>query len=621
MVGWLKRKLKKAGRSIKRSTRVVKKIGKKVGRIATTPTRLAKRAYDKTGGALYKKVVPSKVRGFVRKAGPTVLKYAGSAAANVPGVGTAAGAALRGASAVAEGKKWKEIAKQAAVGAIPGGPLAQEAALAGINTLERVAQGTRLDKALGRSVKAGGVRLAERYGGQLGAEAARSGIGLGERVARGDRFDKALGRTAVEAASRQGSRQLERVMPASTRLTSKVRGLDPLRGITRSPRGRPGAFGSIASRLAQKALNERPALVRQGATAIARELGLPTAAVNDALRSGAGRGLKWRPLSTAGGQFVKSRAPFARYVSRSDTAGLSPDGKTYTVEDGDNPSKVAQALTGSASRYTELFAANPDKPTVATSYGRNFKYFYSGMVLKLPSSWWPETITAPTPAPGPTVGDDVTAAEVLKSKATLVAWGKTDGSGRAGLTNYGSLPSEAQPAWNERDRLMLKSFVNWRGKGSTDGELRQVDVDELSMWAESKVTAPTPAPTPTPGPTPPVATPPIPTTTPTPAPPGPVPTGVTLPPMTIPGTGIETPSIPLPPMATPPVAAPPLPAPPTPPVAAPPTPTGPAAPPVATPPATPSGGAPPSGGAAKSSGGIGDAAPALAALGIAALLL
>jgi hypothetical protein len=70
--------------------------------------------------------------------------------------------------------------------------------------------------------------------------------------------------------------------------------------------------------------------------------------------------------------------------------GLSDDGTKWTIRDGENPSLVAEALTEDATRYTELFSANPQKPTEAVSYGRNFKVFSTGEVLNLPESWHKE---------------------------------------------------------------------------------------------------------------------------------------------------------------------------------------------------------------------------------------
>lgn len=176
---------------------------------------------------------------------------------------------------------------------------------------------------------------------------------------------------------------------------------------------------------------------------------------------------------------MRRRAPGGRFLSRYDVRGLAPDGKTYTVEAGDTPGGVAQELTGQASRYTELFAANPQKPTVQKPYGRNFKTFTTGEVIKLPASWWPTTIT------GDDDDDEVTAAETVKSKAILVAWCKSDGQG-LGPSAYGTSVADMTADWTTRDGQALTAFVKATGNGSLDGELRQEDVDNLAEWAEGK---------------------------------------------------------------------------------------------------------------------------------------
>jgi hypothetical protein len=505
---------------------------------------------------------------------PTALRYAAGGTATIPGLGTVTGGALAAAASGLEGKSWQEIARDAAIGSVPGGAIAQELARSGYSLGSRVVKGQRLDRALVATGKEAAKRQVRRYAGNL------AGNYLGE---------------------------LERLVPKSTRIGAKMLSADPLRGVRLGPVGTPGAFGSAATRIASRALDNRPSLSLQDAIAIARELGVPVQAVRQAMAGKKRANLMWRPVSTSASRFVRSKAPWGRFLSRADTGALAVDGKTYTIESGDNPSKVAQAITGSAARYTELFAANPTWPTVRTTYGKNFKYFPVGRVMKLPESWWPVAAPVPTSssapsASGPSAIDaEVSTAELLKSKAILAAWAKTSGASLVLLSDYGMQPTDALPQWSARDKSVLKTFVAWRGAGSADGEIRQVDVDELADWAEAAATAAIPASTAPPvlsvPPTvsiPPVAMPPV--TLPSSVPP------ITMPPVTVPASLPTTiPSVTLPGgYQTPPIAIPTL--------------ATPA--PAAT--ATPAASAPPA--AAKESGG-GAGLAVLGALAAAALLL
>ncbi len=76
-----------------------------------------------------------------------------------------------------------------------------------------------------------------------------------------------------------------------------------------------------------------------------------------------------------------SLPPIAPALPMTSTA---PSGGTYKVLSGDNPSKIAQKLTGNANRWHELVAANPQKKTGADG---NFTSLLPGEVLHLPASW------------------------------------------------------------------------------------------------------------------------------------------------------------------------------------------------------------------------------------------
>ena len=521
----------------------LKKKLKKAAKKASSPVRAAARVTGASKALRY--VGAPKVLRIAKGLAPTALRYAAGGTATIPGLGTVTGGALAAAASGMEGKSWQQIARDAAIGSVPGGAIAQELARSGYSMGSRLVRGQRLDRALLATGREAATRQVRQYAGNL------AGSYLGD---------------------------LERLVPKSTRISAKMLSADPLRGMRLGPVGTPGAFGSAATRIASRALDNRPSLSLQDAIAIARELGVPVQAVRQAMAGKRRQNLMWRPVSTAASRFVRSKAPWGRFLSRGDTGALAVDGKTYTIESGDNPSKVAQAITGSAARYTELFAANPTWPTERTTYGKNFKYFPVGRVMKLPESWWPVATPAASPsaspnsAPTSTVDAEVSTAELLKSKAILVAWAKTSGASLVLLSDYGMQPTDALPQWSARDKSVLKTFVAWGGKGSSDGEIRQEDVDALSDWAEGAATAtlpPVATPTSTTPPVltvPPVAMPPV--TLPSAVPPitmppvtvpasypSPTATTTTIPSVTLPG-GYQTPPIAVPTLATPSVPEP-----------------------------------------------------------------
>jgi hypothetical protein len=533
----------------------LKRSVKKAARKASSPIRAAAKVTE--ASKALRAVGAPKVLRIAKGLAPSALRYAAGGTATIPGLGTVTGGALAAAASGLEGKSWQTIARDAAIGSVPGGAIAQELARSGYSMGSRLVRGQRLDRALVATGREAAMRQARKYAGNF------AGNYLGE---------------------------LERLVPKSTRLSAKMLSADPLRGVRLGPVGNPGAFGSAATRIASKALDNRPSLSLKDALAIARELGVPVQAVRQAMAGKRRQNLLWRPVSTAASRFVRSQAPWGRFLSRADTGALAVDGKTYTIESGDNPSKVAQAITGSASRYTELFAANPTWPTVRTTYGKNFKYFPVGRVMKLPESWWPVAAPVPTTnsapsASGPSpIDSEVSTAELLKSKAILAAWARTAGASLVLLSDYGAQPTDALPQWSSRDKSVLKTFAAWRGAGSSDGEIRQVDVDELADWAESAATAALPSSTTAPPVIvpPPVSLPPVVTAPPVAMPPVPLPSSVppiTMPPVTVPASypiptsiptsipsvtlpgGYQTPPVALPTLATPAQAPTPAPAP------------------------------------------------------------
>lgn len=102
------------------------------------------------------------------------------------------------------------------------------------------------------------------------------------------------------------------------------------------------------------------------------------------------------PANPSGGAVAPAPAPAP--APSGGTVPASNTGRTYTVRSGDNPSKIAQALTGNANRWTELVAANvPPKKKAANG---NFATLNAGEILKIPASWPNATgLIAPAPSP------------------------------------------------------------------------------------------------------------------------------------------------------------------------------------------------------------------------------
>ena len=173
--------------------RVVSKVSRPVTRSAiyragVDPSRLASRRFEQ------------QVRGEVRRYGPTALRGASTVASFMPGVGTGVAAGLAGAAAVAEGRRLQEIAKQAAMGAVPGGALGRAAVEAGYG----VATGKRVDRAL----------LAGARQAVPGGPAGQALFDASLAVARGKRPDRAVKQAAVKMAMQQVPPQYRKLASA-----------------------------------------------------------------------------------------------------------------------------------------------------------------------------------------------------------------------------------------------------------------------------------------------------------------------------------------------------------------------------------------------------------------------
>lgn len=97
---------------------------------------------------------------------------------------------------------------------------------------------------------------------------------------------------------------------------------------------------------------------------------------------------------------VKNTAAAAGLDPEGYTSGLDSSGTIYLVEGGDNPSGIARKLTGNASRYPELFAANPAKVVK----NGNWVSLQPGEKLIVPVAWAkasPNVVVAPVATVAP----------------------------------------------------------------------------------------------------------------------------------------------------------------------------------------------------------------------------
>jgi hypothetical protein len=211
--------------------------------------------------------------------------------------------------------------------------------------------------------------------------------------------------------------------------------------------------------------------------------------------------------------FVRARAGM---LAR-DAAGLTSDGK-WLVTKGDTGESIAFALTGSKGRWTELKAVNPTLMKARAAAAKQYGFpIYVNDVINLPASWVKTTTTTAAKAT-PVQGNATTIAPSIMTpiqtaiqtvstvlapagdiaaqaaaRATLAAWSKTDGLGRAGLSDYGTAVEAAATTWTARDKLEAASFQAWANSvglssGATTGDWTQELSNALRSWAEHKAT-------------------------------------------------------------------------------------------------------------------------------------
>lgn len=335
------------------------------------------------------------------KAVNTALPVVQTVLKNVGPIGMVASGAIGAMKAGLSGQNLEKIAWAAAEGAAPSGIdraiTAAHAVRDGGNVVS-AAINVAQSQFLPNSPEKLGFNTAVEM---LKSTASKAALGQARRVLPTEgakrAFDSAIG-TVSQAVNNGGSV-----------LASQARALTSIAPIVQRVRSELSPFHSNV----QSALNmvrNNPTLATRSLAEVARVMGTSQQIANQVMNMAGGRKmLPWRPLSMRAAAFIQRHAKNApRNALTRDVSGLDSTGTVYIVEAGDNPSLVARKFTGVDGRYVELFSANPTIPTKTTNGVKNFTQFFSGMRLKLPSSW----ITTPPPAtsiptPPPTIAPSV----------------------------------------------------------------------------------------------------------------------------------------------------------------------------------------------------------------------
>jgi hypothetical protein len=167
----------------------------------------------------------------------------------------------------------------------------------------------------------------------------------------------------------------------------------------------------------------------------------------------------------------------------------------YTVKPNDNASKIAAAFTGDGSRWPELVAANPAKPTKPKGKpdAGNFATLYSGEKLHVPMSWPLNAPSSTTPTPATSTTTPTTPVMAQQSIAyvqTLLAfWVSKHSLEAQGLSQplYGTVAGDFSGVWDARTSEAMKAFQRWQS--IVAGLVATGQPDPASIAALEKVTA------------------------------------------------------------------------------------------------------------------------------------
>lgn len=454
--------IKKAVKSVGKAASSVAKVATKIPGVKVFTAPLALAADVAKGRNVARSI--GRAGGSIVADARKSLPIAAGVVSFVPGAGTALASGLSAANALSQGKSLTNIAKEAAIGAVPGGQLARAA----INAGASIAQGGNVLKSVARE----GISYARSQ--VPGGELVQRGLNVVESAARGQNIAKAVAREGVSYASKAVGSQVSQLTKALPMPILRR----PSFGLV--PSISPENIGRVRSVVGVNRPNMRP--VVSGAFGMLRK----TAA--------------FRPLAQNTRQMLLSVVPHMR----GETAGLSASGAQWIVEKtvpATSGSSIAKALTGNPNRWTELRSINPKVMGRGADLVKKYGFpIYVGDVINLPASWIQVTAKPPaqtTPAqpsaatPPPVSMPAGNLAAQSQARVVLAAWGKSDGLKEALVTDYGAAPELGAKSWTARDVLQANSFANWwRRMGGppavADGNWSDELAVALNTWAQQK---------------------------------------------------------------------------------------------------------------------------------------
>jgi hypothetical protein len=127
-----------------------------------------------------------------------VAPYAQMVISVIPGIGPGVSAALSAGLALAEGQSISDALKAGLIGALPGGPLVKAAVTMGVETIQHVAKGDKVDLAT-LSQTAGGIAASALGLPIVAKNALMSGISVVGGLVRGQPLDKTVTDGAIAA--------------------------------------------------------------------------------------------------------------------------------------------------------------------------------------------------------------------------------------------------------------------------------------------------------------------------------------------------------------------------------------------------------------------------------------